>query len=247
MLYGLETVSLRKRQESELEVAELKMLRFSLGVTRLDRIRNKYIRGTAHVGRLGDKVREARLRWFGHVQRRENLAKAASVHLSPGSSAPTSPSVPWQGPPPSSGSPLACSSLFLGPCLPPRQHSLGDSHQGRSTLSGIRGDSPPPPRDVEALGLAPEGDQFLEAGLSSEVVETLLNAKAPTTRKLYALKWRLFSLWCAQHEQDPVYCLVGTVLGFLQSRISRGLFRSTLKVYVASIAANHTLVLGATL
>ncbi|KAK3530873.1 hypothetical protein QTP70_003620 [Hemibagrus guttatus] len=75
MLYGLETVSLRKRQESELEVAELKMLRFSLGVTRLDRIRNEYIRGTAHVGRLGDKVREARLRWFGHVQRRENESK----------------------------------------------------------------------------------------------------------------------------------------------------------------------------
>ncbi|KAK3560749.1 hypothetical protein QTP86_016542, partial [Hemibagrus guttatus] len=72
MLCGLETVSLRKRQESELEVAELKMLRFSLGVTRLDRIRNEYIRGTAHVGRLGDKVREARLRWFGHVQRRES-------------------------------------------------------------------------------------------------------------------------------------------------------------------------------
>ncbi|MCI4385397.1 hypothetical protein PGIGA_G00049970 [Pangasianodon gigas] len=72
MLYGLETVALRKRQESELEVAELKMLRFSLGVTRLDRIRNDYIRGTAHVGRLGDKVREARLRWFGHVQRRES-------------------------------------------------------------------------------------------------------------------------------------------------------------------------------
>ncbi|KAK3570995.1 hypothetical protein QTP86_033398, partial [Hemibagrus guttatus] len=71
MLYGLETVSLRKRQESELEVAELKMLRFSLGVTRLDRIRNEYIRGTTHVGRLGDKVREARLRWFGHVQRRD--------------------------------------------------------------------------------------------------------------------------------------------------------------------------------
>ncbi|KAK3566156.1 hypothetical protein QTP86_028452, partial [Hemibagrus guttatus] len=71
MLYGLETVSLMKRQESELEVAELKMLRFSLGVTRLDRIRNEYIRGTAHVGRLGDKVREARLRWFGHVQRRD--------------------------------------------------------------------------------------------------------------------------------------------------------------------------------
>ncbi|KAK3552569.1 hypothetical protein QTP86_016305 [Hemibagrus guttatus] len=92
MLYGLETVSLRKRQESELEVAELKMLRFSLGVTRLDRIRNEYIRGTAHVGRLGDKVREARLRWFGHVQRRENsygqsLTSSASVVKRPGESA----------------------------------------------------------------------------------------------------------------------------------------------------------------
>ncbi|KAI5618911.1 hypothetical protein C0J50_21582, partial [Silurus asotus] len=71
MLYGLETVALSKRQEVELEVAELKMLRFSLGVTRMDRIRNEFIRGTAHVGRFRDKVREARLRWFGHVQRRD--------------------------------------------------------------------------------------------------------------------------------------------------------------------------------
>ncbi|KAI5092175.1 hypothetical protein C0J45_17806, partial [Silurus meridionalis] len=71
MLYGLETVALSKRQEVELEVPELKMLRFSLGVTRMDRIRNEFIRGTAHVGRFGDKVREVRLRWFGHVQRRD--------------------------------------------------------------------------------------------------------------------------------------------------------------------------------
>ncbi|KAI5086740.1 hypothetical protein C0J45_2291, partial [Silurus meridionalis] len=71
MLYGLETVALSKRQEVELEVAELKMLRFSLGVTRMDKIRNEFIRGTAHVGCFGDKVREARLRWFGHVQRRD--------------------------------------------------------------------------------------------------------------------------------------------------------------------------------
>ncbi|KAF7667879.1 hypothetical protein LDENG_00044320 [Lucifuga dentata] len=63
MLYGLETVALRKRQEAELEVAETKMLRFSL---------NEYIRGTAHVRCFGDKVREARLRWFGHVQRRDS-------------------------------------------------------------------------------------------------------------------------------------------------------------------------------
>ena len=49
MLYGLETVTvaLTKRQEAEMKVAELKMLRFSLGVTRMDKIRNECIRGTA--------------------------------------------------------------------------------------------------------------------------------------------------------------------------------------------------------
>ena len=71
MMYGLETVAVTKRQESELEVAEMKMLRFSLGVTRLDKIKNEVIRGTAHVRQFRDKLRESRLRWFGHVQRRE--------------------------------------------------------------------------------------------------------------------------------------------------------------------------------
>ena len=46
MLYALETVALRKRQEAELEV---KMLSFSLGVTKMDRLRNEYIRGTAQM------------------------------------------------------------------------------------------------------------------------------------------------------------------------------------------------------
>ena len=47
MLYGLETVALTKRQEVEMEVAALKMLRFALEVTRMDNIRIEYIRGTA--------------------------------------------------------------------------------------------------------------------------------------------------------------------------------------------------------
>ena len=39
ILYGLETVALTKTQEAEMEVAELKMSQFSLGVTRMDNIR----------------------------------------------------------------------------------------------------------------------------------------------------------------------------------------------------------------
>ena len=50
-----------------LEVAELRMIRFALGVTRLDRIKNEYVRSS------GDKLREARLRWFGHVKRKVSI------------------------------------------------------------------------------------------------------------------------------------------------------------------------------
>ena len=57
---------------AEMEVAELKMLRFSLGVTRMDKIRNEYIRGTAQVGKFGEKTREARLRWYGHLRRKDD-------------------------------------------------------------------------------------------------------------------------------------------------------------------------------
>ena len=72
MLYRLETVALTKRQEAEMEVAELKMLQFSLGVTRMHKIRNEYIRGTAQVGRFREKTREARLKWYGHVLRKDD-------------------------------------------------------------------------------------------------------------------------------------------------------------------------------
>lgn len=47
MLYGLEAVALTKRKEPELEVAERRMLRFSLGVTRMDGIRNEFIRDSS--------------------------------------------------------------------------------------------------------------------------------------------------------------------------------------------------------
>ena len=39
--------------------------RVSLGVTRMDKIRNEYIRGTAQFGRFGEKTREARLDMYG--------------------------------------------------------------------------------------------------------------------------------------------------------------------------------------
>ena len=40
MVYGLETVAVTKKQVEEMKVAEMKMLKFAMGVTRKDNIRN---------------------------------------------------------------------------------------------------------------------------------------------------------------------------------------------------------------
>ena len=72
MMYRLETVGTTKNQEAELDVAEMKMLRFALGVTRKDRIKNEHILGTVKVGQISKKVRESRSQWYEHVKRRED-------------------------------------------------------------------------------------------------------------------------------------------------------------------------------
>ena len=71
MVYELETVAVTKKQVEKMEVAEMKMLRFAMGVTRKDKIRNEYIRGTVKVERVGMKRREGRLRWYEDVMRRD--------------------------------------------------------------------------------------------------------------------------------------------------------------------------------
>ena len=71
MVYGLETVAVTKKQVEEMEVAEMKMLRFAMKVTRKYKIRNEYIRSTVEGERLGIKMREGRLSWYRHVMRRD--------------------------------------------------------------------------------------------------------------------------------------------------------------------------------
>ena len=46
LMYGAETRALKKAQETKLEVAEMRMLRWLCEVTKLDKIRNERIRGT---------------------------------------------------------------------------------------------------------------------------------------------------------------------------------------------------------
>ena len=48
-------------------VAEMIVLRWMSGVTKLDRIRNERIRGIAKVGEISKKVHESSLKLYGHM------------------------------------------------------------------------------------------------------------------------------------------------------------------------------------
>ncbi len=170
-----------------------------------------------------------------------DVAEASSVHLSPDLSAPGSSreSAPGCGPAVASSAVLAGPSMVLGPDFSPQRLSMGDSSQEGSPLTGGGYDPLPTPGVMEAVGVAPEGAQLIASGLSTEVVETILQSRAPSTRKLYGLKWRFFTSWCGDRQLDPVNCPIGTVLEFLQARFYAGFIHSTLRVYVAAIAAYH--------
>ncbi|VFQ89320.1 unnamed protein product [Cuscuta campestris] len=71
MLYGAECWAVKKTHVHRLHAAEMRMLRWMCEKTRLDRISNEVIRRQVGMAQVEDKLREARLRWFGHVRRRD--------------------------------------------------------------------------------------------------------------------------------------------------------------------------------
>ena len=70
-MYGVKCWAVGKKVEDLLSRIEMRMLRWILGTSKRDKIRNEKIRRRCGVTDIVDKMREARLRWFGHMLRRE--------------------------------------------------------------------------------------------------------------------------------------------------------------------------------
>ena len=68
-LYGSESRASTQASTNKLHCMEMSMLRWSLGLTRLDRVPNDTIRMVMGVAPIQEKIRERRLRWFGHARR----------------------------------------------------------------------------------------------------------------------------------------------------------------------------------
>nr|GEY82049.1 putative cytochrome P450 [Tanacetum cinerariifolium] len=79
MLYGSECWPITKVLANRVELAELKMLRWTCGKTLLDMIPNGFYRVQLEVETIINKMREGRLRWFEHVKRRPQSSPVRRV------------------------------------------------------------------------------------------------------------------------------------------------------------------------
>ena len=71
MMYGMETVPVTSSNMKKREVTEMKMCRWACGHTRRDHARNYNIKERLKVESIIERGRKARLRWVGHVKRRD--------------------------------------------------------------------------------------------------------------------------------------------------------------------------------
>ncbi len=155
-----------------------------------------------------------------------------------------------RGADPARGTILAYQDLVPRADAPRDSPSLADSSEEGSTDSETGHLMAPASRPLETSGLVPRRDAEVLGDLpqkkkkKKKVVDTITSARAPSTRHAYALKWNLFVEWCSSLREDPRRCPIRVVLSFLQQGLERRLSPSTLKVYVAAIAANHDPVEG---
>ncbi len=76
--------------------------------------------------------------------------------------------------------------MILRSNIPPRRLAVGGPGQERSPISGTGDSISSQARALEPPCLAPEGDQLRDTGLPPDIVETILSARAPSTRRSYA-------------------------------------------------------------
>lgn len=71
LLYNSESWTMKTKFRDKMTAAEMKMLRISSGVTKLDHIRSSFIRGSMHIREsISEKLEQRAVNWWEHVKRR---------------------------------------------------------------------------------------------------------------------------------------------------------------------------------
>ena len=71
LTYGSECWAMKVTNKRKIATTEMRIHRGILGVSRRDHMRNEEIRRILHLSPIDEVMRSGRLRWFGHLQRRD--------------------------------------------------------------------------------------------------------------------------------------------------------------------------------
>ena len=71
MIYGNETWAVNAEQKAKVERAEMRMVRWMCGVSLREKKTNAELRESMGIEKINDVMRRSRLRWMGHVLRKE--------------------------------------------------------------------------------------------------------------------------------------------------------------------------------
>ncbi|KAI2666671.1 Transposon Ty3-G Gag-Pol polyprotein [Labeo rohita] len=170
----------------------------------------------------------------------ESLAQEAQICVSPSEdyAASAAENQRREGDCASGSAELAQPAVVSGVDRAPNGSPVADPVTERSLISGKRLGVAPQAGVMEPACLAGEcRGQTLN--ISQRVLDTIAEARAPSIRRLYSLKWKVFSSWCVTKDEDPASCDVSVILSFLQDCLDAGRTPSALKVYVAAISAFH--------
>ena len=81
MLYGSETWLIKVEESQRLHRNEMSMIRWMCGVTMRDRYPCEELRARVGIKPIVDVMRQRRLRWFGHIERREDNSWLKKVQI----------------------------------------------------------------------------------------------------------------------------------------------------------------------
>ena len=82
LMYGSEKMLWKEKERSRIRAVQMDNLRGLLGIRRMERIPNAWIRGFCGVKKgLDERIDEGVLRWFGHVKRMERDRIAKRVYV----------------------------------------------------------------------------------------------------------------------------------------------------------------------
>ena len=73
MLYGSETWPTKIEDIRKIQTSEMRILRWVTGVSLSESKSNEWVRNILAIDDIGEVMQQNRLRWFGHVERRDEL------------------------------------------------------------------------------------------------------------------------------------------------------------------------------